>query len=67
MSRMEDMKTLGNWDVRERLKINKCKAHRLLKKFGRRVGGYYVISEKTLERLISNGEIYFDKGGRVYF
>lgn len=64
---MEDMKTLGNWDVRERLKINKCKAHRLLKKFGRRVGGYYVISEKTLERLISNGEIYFDKGGRVYF
>lgn len=29
---MEDIKTLSNWDVRERLKINKCKAHRLLKK-----------------------------------
>ena len=64
---MEDMKTLGNWDVRERLKINKCKAHRLLKKFGRRVGGYYVISKKTLEKLISDGTIYIDKGGEVYF
>ncbi len=64
---MEDVKTLSNWDVRERLKINKCKAHRLLKKFGRRVGGYYVISETTLEKLISDGAVFIDKGGEVYF
>lgn len=64
---MEDMKTLGNWDVCERLKINKYKANRLLKKFGHRVGGYYVISKKTFEKLISDGAIYIDKGGEVYF
>lgn len=64
---MEDVKTLGNWDVRERLNINKCKAHRLLAKFGKRVGGYYVISEKTLEKLIEGGTIYIDDEGGVYF
>lgn len=59
--------SLDNRAVCERLNINTFKANELLKKFGKKVGRRRVIMEKTLERLISNGEIYIGKGGGVYF
>lgn len=61
------MTALDNCAVCERLNVSTFKAHALLKKFGKMVGRRRVIMAKTLERLISNGEIYFDKGGGVYF
>lgn len=61
------MIAMDNRAVCERLNINTFKAHALLKKFGKMVGWRRVIMEKTLERLISNGEIYIGKGGGVYF
>lgn len=61
------MNALDNRAVCQRLNINTFKAHALLKKFGKMVGRRRVIMEKTLERLISSGEIYIDKGGGVYF
>lgn len=61
------MNALDNRAVCERLNVNTFKAHAILKKFGKKVGRRRVIMEKTLERLISNGEIYIDKGGGVYF
>lgn len=61
------MNAMDNRAVCERLNINTFKAHALLKKFGKMVGRRRVIMERTLESLISNGEIYIDKGGGVYF
>ena len=61
------MTAMDNRAVCQRLNINTFKAHALLKKFGKMVGRRRVIMERTLERLISSGEIYIDKGGGVYF
>lgn len=63
----DGMNAMDNRAVCERLNVSTFKAHALLKKFGKMVGRRRVIMGKTLERLISNGEIYFDKGGGVYF
>ena len=59
--------SMDNRAVCERLNINTFKAHALLKKYGKKIGRRRVIMEKTLERLISNGDIHIGKGGEVYF
>ena len=61
-------RALANSDIREILKISSRKANKLLKRYGVRTGGMFIISQKKFRGLQMDGSIdqWMSEQGRNY-